>query len=139
MILNLTIEGKQACQGSKVPIPGSKFGVKDQSKNLPAWRHYVALEARKKYKSIPIRDKALSMTLVFIKPRPNSHLKTNGEVKLSAPKHPTTRPDSIKMARAIEDALAGVVYHDDSQIVKHEIWKKFGDRYETKIRIEEVV
>ena len=138
MLLNITIEGQPATQGSKVPMPGRKFGVVDSCKRLPAWRDLVAYSARQKYKGPLVRDKALSMTLIFIKPRPKSHLNSKGEVKISAPKYPTTRPDSIKMTRAIEDALAGVIYGDDSQIVKHEIWKKYGDRFETKIRVEEV-
>jgi len=138
MILNLTIQGKQATQGSKIPMPGKRFGVKDSCKELPAWRHYVALEARKKFKGEPLRSKSLFMTLVFTRPRPNIHFNSKGELKLSAPKYPVTRPDSIKLARAIEDALTGIIYHDDSQIVKHEIYKKYGDRYETKIRVEEI-
>jgi len=138
MILNLTIQGKPATQGSKIPMPGKRFGVKDSCKELPAWRHYVALEARKKYRDHIVRDRPLSMTLIFVRPRPKSHLRKNGAVKPTAPKYPTTRPDSIKMARAIEDALAGVIYHDDSQIVKHEILKIYGNRYETTIRVEEV-
>jgi len=138
MILNLTIEGKQATQGSKIPMPGKRFGVKDSCKELPAWRHYVALEARKKFKGDPIRGTPLSMILVFIRPRPQAHYRKDQSVKPSAPSHPTTRPDSIKMARAIEDALAGVIYHDDSQIVKHQILKRYGDRFETRILVEEI-
>jgi len=138
MLLNLTIEGKQATQGSKIPMPGKRFGVKDSCKELPAWRHYVALEARRSYRDHIVRDRPLAMTLIFQRPRPKSHLNSKGDVKPKAPAYPTTRPDSIKMARAIEDALSGVIYHDDSQIVKHQILKTYGDRYETTIRVEEV-
>ena len=47
-----------------------------------------------------------------------AHYRTNGELKPSAPQHCTGRiGDLSKLIRAVEDALTGVVYDDDAQIV----------------------
>jgi len=40
--------------------------------------------------------------------------------------YPTTRPDALKLCRAVEDALAGVIYRDDSQVVDLDIQKRYG-------------
>jgi crossover junction endodeoxyribonuclease RusA len=54
----------------------------------------------------------------FLFKRPKSHLRTNGKLKPSAPIHCTSRVGDIeKLIRAVADALTGVAYEDDSQIV----------------------
>jgi len=40
--------------------------------------------------------------------------------------YPTTRPDALKLCRACEDALTGVIYGDDSQVVDLYIQKRYG-------------
>jgi hypothetical protein len=66
-------------------------------------------------------DRALEVVFVFVMRRPGAHLRTGwsaGEVKPWALQvRPTVRPDAVKLARAAEDALTGVVWVDDSQIV----------------------
>lgn len=73
----------------------------------------------------------LVMDLVFELPRPKS-----------APKrvqHPTTRPDLDNLLKAIKDALRGVVYRDDSQIVALTATKKYGEAPGVSIRVAHVV
>jgi Holliday junction resolvase RusA-like endonuclease len=50
------------------------------------------------------------MSLVFLFPRPKSLPRRV--------RHHTTRPDADNCAKAVKDALRGVVYRDDSQIVE---------------------
>ena len=57
------------------------------------------------------------MALTFVMPR------TKAMKNKPAPPM-TQRPDTIKLARAIEDALAGVAYNDDSQIIHHYLIKR---------------
>lgn len=40
--------------------------------------------------------------------------------------YPTTKPDLLKIARAVEDALAGVIYKDDAQVVRLRLTKRYG-------------
>jgi crossover junction endodeoxyribonuclease RusA len=61
---------------------------------------------------------AIWMDAIFVFSRPKAHYRTNGELKPSAPQHCTGRiGDLSKLVRAVEDALTGVVYDDDAQIV----------------------
>jgi Holliday junction resolvase RusA-like endonuclease len=62
---------------------------------------------------IPVR---VSITFVFEKPK-------------SAPKgriRPTVKPDMDKLTRACMDALTGILYHDDAQVVDDEHHKFYG-------------
>tara|TARA_Y100000592_G_scaffold98531_1_gene171892 strand:+ start:5287 stop:5592 length:306 start_codon:yes stop_codon:yes gene_type:complete len=61
---------------------------------------------------------AIWMDAIFVFNRPKAHYRTNGDLKPSAPQHCTGRiGDLSKLIRAVEDALTGVVYDDDAQIV----------------------
>jgi len=56
----------------------------------------------------------------FMFARPKSHFGTGrnaNKLKASAPRWRPTRPDLSKLMRSLEDALSGVVYADDDQII----------------------
>ena len=59
----------------------------------------------------------LDLELVFFLPRPKS-----APARVT---HHTTKPDADNLAKSIKDALRGIVYHDDSQIVALRVWKRF--------------
>lgn len=69
---------------------------------------------------VPTRE-AVAVELRFGLPRPRGHWGTgrNSEVlKPSAPEFPATKPDIDKLVRAVLDALTGVVFADDAQVVR---------------------
>jgi Holliday junction resolvase RusA-like endonuclease len=73
---------------------------------------------------------ALSLDLRFYMRRPQSHFGTGrnaGRLKDTAPRFHTTRPDSTKLTRAVEDALTGVVWRDDAQVSTQVIAKLYGE------------
>lgn len=79
----------------------------------------------------PVR---LSVTLLF--PRPKSHTK-----KQRASLAHIQKPDLTNIAKGIEDALNGVVWLDDSQIVvlvMQKSWEPCGGQGSTKIEIEQI-
>ena len=48
--------------------------------------------------------------------------------------HKITKPDYDKLARSLSDALSGIVYKDDSQIVFGQQEKKFGSPSRVEVR-----
>ncbi len=55
----------------------------------------------------------------FLFARPQSHYRTNGQLKPSAPQYCTARiGDLDKLVRALCDALQGLCYLDDAQIIE---------------------
>ena len=70
----------------------------------------------------------VSVDLVFLMPRPKSHYgtgKQQGTVKLSSPDYHTSKPDIDKLARCVLDALTGVAWLDDSQVVSMNVIKTY--------------
>lgn len=161
------IEGKPEVAGSKAPYsqpragavakitqPGTyivdkkarifpaRLGVKDDNETaLKAYRQHAQLCANLAMAGRLPFDGPLEASFRFYKRRRKDHYLKDGSLSASglrAPR-PIVRPDALKMTRAIEDALSGVVYLDDSQIVDEHIAKFYTDRYEDPERIEIVI
>jgi Holliday junction resolvase RusA-like endonuclease len=75
--------------------------------------------------SLPMRA-----TFVFQRPRPKGHYGSGRNAAVIKPGAlvlmPVQRPDVLKLARAAEDALTGIVWNDDAQIVQEELAKVWG-------------
>lgn len=74
----------------------------------------------------------LYVRFVELRKRPSTHLTTGrdaGRVKdWATGLRPVSRPDALKIARAAEDALTGILWPDDSQIVAERLDKVFADQ-----------
>ena len=82
----------------------------------------------------------VAVWMTFVMPRPKAHHKANNPdrpLKDSAPVYPTGKPDVLKLARAAEDALTGIVWRDDSQNVELTLGKVYnvtpGERGQTTV------
>jgi Holliday junction resolvase RusA-like endonuclease len=142
--------GQPQTQGSTRVIPlrakggGYQVDGKGRPKLIPihakgqqlrAWRQDVAVAARAAYDG-PLLTGPIQLHLVFERPRPLGHFGTgkNANVlKQSAPPFPISKPDSVKLTRAVEDALTGVVWKDDAQVVRHVISKVWGDVFKLSV------
>jgi Holliday junction resolvase RusA-like endonuclease len=69
----------------------------------------------------------LKVTMTFRFERPKGHYNKHGGLRKSAPYYHIVRPDALKLARAVEDALTGIVWRDDSQIVCENLTKTYID------------
>lgn len=137
MRLAFFVKGTPQARGSKRAFPFKKrdgslgVSVTDNNKRSAGWMQTVAYEAeRALQRSNWSRDRPMLLHLTFVIRRPKGHYGTGrnaGRLKDSAPAHPTTRPDATKLLRAVEDALNGVVWRDDSQVVDQRVQKRYGD------------
>jgi crossover junction endodeoxyribonuclease RusA len=83
---------------------------------------------------------ALRLSLWFYLLRPRSHFGKRGLCP-GAPAFPTTRPDVLKLARAVEDACSGIVWTDDAQIVTEDLCKLYADggaSIGVRVRVEQL-
>jgi Holliday junction resolvase RusA-like endonuclease len=114
--------------------------VRDANKKAGPWKESVVSQAREQYDG-PILRGAVQVTMTFYAQRPKGHFGTGrnaGLVKDSAPVAPTVRPDGLKLARAVEDALTGIVWADDAQSVDLLISKRYAGLDE-RVRVEVTV
>lgn len=102
-------------------------GVKDYKYHI---RVIAKLEGCK-----PVRGPvAIEMTFTFS--RPPSHFTKAGVLRKGAPDFPGHGcGDTDNLAKAVKDALIGIAYVDDTQVVDERSVKRWGDRDGTTVRL----
>lgn len=134
--VSIVVYGAAAPAGSKttgVTKDGRRF-VRDSSKGSYAWKDRVAGEAGKIMDGREILEGPLWLNALFVVARPKSHYGRRGLLP-SAPSHPTVRPDATKLLRAVEDAMKGIVYRDDAQVVRQVAFKDYGHPERVEIQV----
>jgi len=137
--LQITVLGEPTPQAAGTTIVRGKSRFRaGTSKSLSFWRDRVATEAQ----AVITRDgwtlteQPLQLSAEFIMPRPKSHPKTR-EIPC------TKRPDLKNLVWAVEDALAGIVYADDRQIITygriHKRYAELGEQSGATIKVAELV
>ena len=117
---------------------GSKSAFRDKrgkvhlthaGKYSKAWMDSVKWFALKEYgERTVLLICPVKLTLRFFMGRAQGHFRTGrraGELKESAPAYHTKKPDLTKLTRAVEDALTGIVWKDDSQVVEQDTKKVY--------------
>jgi crossover junction endodeoxyribonuclease RusA len=117
MIYSVHVPGRAYPQGSKRHVGGGRL-VEQAGANLKHYRTAVALTAQARHHT-PL-DGALSISIIYTFQRPKTHHMRNGKLKATAPAYPypCKRGDIDKLARATCDALTGIWFHDDAQLVE---------------------
>lgn len=133
-----------------IPKPaGSKRGfyikslnrvvITDANPNSKDWKSDVKAEAIAAYSGEPLTC-PLAVRFDFVIARPKGHFRTGANsamLRNSAPVYPTTKPDLLKLARGVEDAMTGIIYKDDALIVSEHIHKRYGPTPGVQITITE--
>lgn len=134
--IRFTVYGTPAPAGSKKAVPmGGRWGVIDDSKRSRPWKNQVAQQAGLVMAGKVMLRGALQVSFVFVVRRPKGHFSRRGGLLPSAPGYPTVRPDVLKLARAVEDALSGIVYGDDAQIVREQLVKVYGEQERVEVHV----
>jgi Holliday junction resolvase RusA-like endonuclease len=147
--LRFVVYGRAQPAGSKRAMPvfkggvrTGKFNVIDASEGAGAWKQEVAaiaMHAMAARKS-PALTGALMLEVMFYFKRPKSHFRTGrnaDRLRPGAPRYPSVKPDCTKLVRGVEDALTGIVWRDDAQVVQQVAGKFFGEppRAEIVVRL----
>ncbi|OTA50501.1 hypothetical protein BHL91_00905 [Limosilactobacillus reuteri] len=80
----------------------------------------------------------LSVSLTFYRPVQKSISKTEREQRLSNKSKPVVKPDTDNYIKATFDALNGILWHDDSQIVKIMGEKRYSDHPRITVSVKPV-
>jgi len=81
---------------------------------------------------VPLTEPAI-LSCRFYRERPAGHYRTVGgrRSRLVHPRYeqakPGTKPDELKLCRAVEDAMSKVIYADDALLCDHHISKRYCD------------
>lgn len=140
-----TVLGVPQPGGSKrgfiIRAKGKKDRVRmedDNEKRVKPWRNQIQIVASELMGDRPVFEGPLMLVVEFYVPRPKGHFGVHG-VRRSAPRYPTVRPDATKLLRPLEDALNGVLWKDDSQIVEQIARKRYGDPPRAEVKVAVIV
>jgi Holliday junction resolvase RusA-like endonuclease len=107
------------------PVPQSRPRVTRNGQvyyppRIVEFRRWVRANATAAH--LPVRTGALWLGLEFVFARPASHTLKSGNLSSRASEYPATKGDCTNLAKGVEDALNGIAWEDDSQIV--ETWTR---------------
>lgn len=112
------VHGRPVPQGSLRAFKAKSGAVvTPQQPKVLKWRGDVRSALEATAGGIEPSSDAFTVQAGFYFRRPKSHLNSKGVAKLSAPLWHTQSPDVDKLLRSVLDALTGVVWHDDKQVV----------------------
>jgi crossover junction endodeoxyribonuclease RusA len=120
MEITFDVIGRPAPQGSKKSIGNNRFV--ESSKFLPAWRNAVRIAAEEAVTaSMWARVSGpVELEVMFYLDRPSTISRTKRP-------QPIVPPDLDKLARSCLDPLTGLIYDDDSQVIRLLAWKTYAD------------
>lgn len=135
--IEFTIDGEVTAQGRpRAGRRGNKTVMYDPAKSKD-YKQYVRLVASQHKPEKPLEGE-IELVVVIYKQIPKSMPKWQQELARSGKLRPVTKPDCTNYVKGIEDALNGIIYKDDSQIVKLIIEKKYSDNPRAEITVKEV-
>jgi Holliday junction resolvase RusA-like endonuclease len=121
------VEGRPSPGGSKRYVGHSKAGravlIDMGGKHTKDWRAAVAVAARIAHRCAALEGPVM-LTIIFWMKRPRRHFNKMG-IREDAPTWHTSAPDSTKLTRSTEDAMKGITWGDDAQVVKQHIEKRY--------------
>lgn len=79
----------------------------------------------------------VSVTIGANMPIPLSWSRTAHQEAITGQRRPAVKPDADNIAKAVLDALNGIVFHDDKQVVEMMVMKKYGVQPSTVVTVRE--
>jgi Holliday junction resolvase RusA-like endonuclease len=142
IMIQFTVFGTAKPAGSKRAFRlknSNRVVLTDANKNSKPWKAEVAQVAGRHVNGAGLLRDPLDVHFVFYVARPKGHFTSKGELSAKGQREsfPAKRPDVLKLARGVEDALTGVLYADDSQIVIERLEKRWGEPERVEITITE--
>lgn len=132
--LRLFVEGIPAPGGSKT-IGRTKAGrmfIRDAGGNRNTkWKKVVKDAAKQAMRGRVVFSGPVALSLCFKMPRPKCHYRSGkyaDQLRPDAPRFHVVAPDATKLTRSTEDAMKGVVWVDDCQVVRQEADKTWAER-----------
>lgn len=137
-MLKFTIPGEPQGQGRpRFARRGKRVKTYDpeKSRNYKAFVGLIAADAVKA-QEWQYAEQPLKLSIVVYLSIAKSKSKKFKKAALDGTERPTKKPDLSNVIKGIEDALNGLVYKDDSQIVELSVKKYYSDVPRVELEVE---
>lgn len=141
MTIRFIVDGRvQAKQSFKVGTINGQ-ARKFTPPEMTEYANFVKLCFKLKYRGhspVIFQDKALAVKITVYIEVPKSRSKKERALCLKGLLKPTVKPDCDNIAKNILDAMSGIVYPDDKQIVALLVQKKYAETSFVEIYVDEI-
>jgi len=137
MKVELTVQGEPVAQGRpRFSTRGGFARAYDPAKSRD-YKDYVRLAAAQQMGENPPLNGALMLSVRIYRPIPKSFSAKKEALAEAGILRPTTKPDIDNYVKGIKDALKGICWQDDNQVVAY--IEPFGKYFSARPRIEVTV
>ena len=140
LIVDFTVDGVPVGKGRPKFARRGNFVTAYTPAKTKTYEEQVALVSQNamKTENKVICPSPVQLNMDIFVPIPKSWSKIKRERALNGVEYPTTKPDSSNILKSIEDAMNGIVFEDDKQIINHCITKRYSDNPRVEVRVYEV-
>ena len=141
-MIEFVVYGQPAPGGSKRGFYNHRARrviITDDSARSRPWKAQVSDAAADAMAGRELEQGPVAITIRFYLPRPKGHYGTGangGRVRPSAPTWPAVKPDVDKLSRTVLDAMTGIVYRDDAQVVVKTVEKHYGQPARAELTVQ---
>ncbi|GIO36233.1 hypothetical protein J41TS12_10940 [Paenibacillus antibioticophila] len=137
MIVQFTIYGEPVAQGRpKFSTAGGFAKAYDPAKSRD-YKDYVRLAATEHAPKVPLEG-PIGMVLTVYRSTPKSFSKRRAALAEAGEITPTTKPDVDNYLKGVKDALKGIIWRDDSQVVEVYARKRYSTRPRIEVKIKQL-
>lgn len=108
------------------------------TKKSKVYKNHILILTKFQYHG-EVLEGPIKINATFYRPIPKSISQVKKDKMMSGEIMPCVKPDLDNYFKAVTDAINGVVFRDDKQIVEVHMFKKYSDSPRTELEIEEVI
>ena len=135
MIYEFEVEGKII--GKERPRVNMNTGMVYTPNKTKDYEFLIQQYFKMKYPRVSEIQGRVSVEIIAYISIPKATSKKNRELMLNNEISPTKKPDVDNIAKSILDAMNRFIIHDDNQVSKISVEKRYGEVEKVKIKIEE--
>ena len=137
--IGLTIDGVPVGKGRPKFARRGNFVTAYTPAKTKIYEGHIALVAQESMKSErkDICSSPVQVNMYIYVPIPQSWSKIKRSRALNDEEYPTTKPDVDNVVKGVLDALNGIVFEDDKQVVDLCVIKRYSDRPRVEVRVYE--
>lgn len=136
-MIEFTVYGNPVAQGRPKFTTVGGFARAYDPKKSRDYKDYVRIAAAD-HAPLELLEGPLAVMIIAYRPIPKSFSKKKAAAAEAGEIYPTTKPDADNYLKGVKDALKGIMWVDDSQVVDVYARKRYSSRPRIEVKIRKL-